>query len=114
MNLAFKFYKYFEKDGLAVDAPYEDEWAPTEAVKIKRIHLVNKATAAFTDSTFYLKVGDHVYTVDVVPCVCLGPDIKTSPELDIPVAAKETLAFTLKNLEDASVDVMVALECWEP
>ena len=112
--MGFKFYKYFEKDGIADNGTHEDKWSPTDAVKIKRIHLARKDGSGFTDSTFYLKVGKDVYTMDVVPCAVLGPDKLTSPELDIQVAAKETLSFTLKNLEGASIDVMETLECWEP
>ena len=112
--MGFKHFKYFEKDDIADAATYEDTWSPTEDEKIKRIHLARKDGSSFTDSTFYIKVGKEVYTMDVVPCVVLGPDKLTSPELDIEVKAKATLSFTLKNLEGVSIDVMVTFECWEP
>jgi hypothetical protein len=112
--LAFKYYKYFEKDTLADGASYEDSWYPDEDIKVKRIHLARKDGAAFTKSTFYFKVKEDVYTHDQVPCIILGPDILTSPELDVPVAAKEPIKLTLKNLEGTSISVMVTLECWEP
>jgi len=32
--------------------------------------------------------------------------------LDIPIKAKETLSFTLKNLEGTTISVMVTLELW--
>jgi len=112
--MAFKYFKYFEKDNLADGAVYEDTWYPDVDIKIKRIYLARKDGASFTDSTFYLKVKETVYTHDVVPCIILGPDKLTSPELDIPVAAKQVVAFTLKNLEGATISVMITLECWEP
>jgi len=108
----FKEFKYFEKDTLADGATYEEDWAPKEDRIIKRIHLARKDGASFTDSTFYLKIDGKVYTLDVVPCIVLGPDILTSPVLDIPIKAKETLSFTLKNLEGATISVMVTLELW--
>ena len=112
--MGFKFFKYFEKDAVADGATYEDKWSPDENAEIKRIHLARKDGSSFTDSTFYFKVLEKVYTHKVVPCNVLGPDKLTSPQLDIPVDAKETFSFTLKNLEGVAADVMVTLECWEP
>jgi len=112
--MEFAEYKYFEKDAVADGGTYEDDWTPKEDRVIKRIHLARKDGASFTKSTFYFKTDSKVYTLDVVPCIVLGPDILTSPVLDIPIKAKETLSFTLKNLEGASIDVMVTLELWKP
>lgn len=112
--MGFKFYKYFDEDALAIDGSHEEEWSPTEDVVIKRIHLARKNGSSFTDSTFYLKVGKEVYTMDVVPCAVLGPDKLTSPVLEIPVKAKATLSFVLKNLEGVAIDVMETFECWGP
>jgi len=112
--MVFAEYKYFEKDNLADGAVYEDDWTPKEDRIIKRIHLARKDGASFTDSTFYFKIDGKVYTLDVVPCVVLGPDILTSPILDISIKAKETLSFTLKNLEGATISVMVTLELHKP
>jgi len=112
--MEFAEYKYFEKDGIADGGTYEDDWTPKEDRVIKRVHLARKDGASFTKSTFYFKIDGKVYTLDVVPCIVLGPDILTSPVLDISAKAKETLSFTLKNLEGASIDVMITLELWKP
>jgi len=111
---AFAEYKYFEKDDIADGGTYEDDWTPKEDRVIKRIHLARKDGASFTDSTFYLKIDGVVYTLDVVPCVVLGPDILTSPVLNITIKAKQTLSFTLKNFEGVTISVMVTLELWKP
>jgi len=108
--MEFAEYKYFEKDGIADGGTYEDDWTPKEDRVIKRIHLARKDGASFTKSTFYFKIDGVVYTLDVVPCIVLGPDILTSPVLDIPIRAKQTLSFVLKNLEGAAIDAMVTLE----
>jgi len=112
--MEFAEYKYFEKDTIADGATYEDDWSPKEDRIIKRIHLARKDGASFTDSTFYLKIDGVVYTLDVVPCIILGPDILTSPELNIPIKAKATLSFILKNLEGTTISVMITLELWKP
>jgi len=111
--MEFAEFKYFEKDSIADGATYEDDWTPKEDRIIKRIHLARKDGAAFTDSTFYFKIDGTVYTLDKVPCVVLGPDKLTSPELNIPIKAKATLSFTLKNLEGATISVMITLELWK-
>jgi len=110
--MPFKEFKYFEKDGVADGATYEDDWTPKEDRIIHRIYLARKDGQSFTDSTFYFKIDGVVYTLDVVPCIILGPDILTNPVLDISIKAKETLSFTFKNLEGVSVDVMITLELW--
>ncbi|MEM2567335.1 MAG: hypothetical protein QXH20_02545 [Candidatus Bathyarchaeia archaeon] len=110
----FKYFKYFEKDNIADGATYDDTWYPDTDIKIHRIYLARKDGASFTKSTFYLKVKETVYTHPVVPAIVLGPDVLTTPILDIPVAAKQVIAFSLKNLENATIDVTVTLECHEP
>jgi len=112
--MEFAEYKYFEKDTIADGGTYEDDWSPKEDRVIKRIHLARKDGASFTASTFYLKIDGVVYTLDVVPCVVLGPDILTSPVLNIPIKAKQTLSFVLKNLEGVTISVMVTLELHKP
>jgi len=112
--MPFAEYKYFEKDAIADGGTYEDDWSPKEDRVIKRIHLARKDGAGFTDSTFYFKIDGTVYTLDVVPCIVLGPDILTSPVLNIPIKAKATFSFTLKNLEGVSIDAMVTLELHKP
>jgi len=110
--MPFKEFKYFEKDNMGDGTTYEDDWTPKEDRIIKRIYLARKDGLSFTDSTFYFKIDGVVYTLDVVPCIVLGPDILTNPVLDIPIKAKETLSFTLKNLEGTAISVMVTLELW--
>jgi len=108
----FKEFKYFEKDGVADGSTYEQDWTPKEDRIIHRIYIARKDGQSFTDSTFYFAINGKVYTLDVVPCIILGPDILTNPVLDIFIKAKETLRFTFKNLEGVSVDVMITLELW--
>jgi len=91
--MPFKEFKYFEKDGVGDGATYEDDWTPKEDRVIHRIYLARKDGQSFTDSTFYFKIDGVVYTLDVVPCIVLGPDILTNPVLDIPIKAKETLSW---------------------
>jgi hypothetical protein len=110
--LVFKAFKYFEKDNIPDNGTYEDSWSPTEDRIIKRIYLARKDGASFTKSTFYFKIDAEVYTLDVVPCNVLGPDMLTSPVLDIPIRAKSTLMFSLKNLEGSTISVMVTLELY--
>jgi len=110
--MGFKEFKYFEKDNMGDGTTYEDDWTPKEDRIIKRIYLARKDGQSFTDSTFYFKIDGTVYTLDVVPCIILGPDILTNPVLDIPIKAKETFDFTLKNLDGVTVSVMITLELW--
>lgn len=110
--MVFREFKYFERDNIGDGETFEASWSPTEDRIIHRIYLARKDGAAFTKSTFYFKIDGTVYTLDVVPCRILGPDVLTSPVLDIPIKAKGTLMFTLKNLEGAPISVMVTLELW--
>jgi len=110
----FSEYKHFEKDNMTHGTTFEQDWSPPQDRIIKRIHLARKDGASFTESTFYLKIDGTVYTINVVPCVILGPDILTSPVLDIPIKAAAKLSFTLKNLEGVTISVMVTLELWKP
>ena len=112
--MVFKYYKYFEKDSFVDGAVHEETWRADENLVIKRIHLARKDGSAFTKSTFYLKISENVYTHPVVPCISLGPDKLTSPELNIPFSLGEILAFTLKNLEGAAISVMETFEMWSP
>jgi len=110
--MGFREFKYFERDGVADGSTYEDDWTPKQDRIIHRIYIARKDGQSFTDSTFYFKIDGTVYTLDVVPCIILGPDILTNPVLDIPIKAKETFDFTFKNLEGVSVDVMITLELY--
>jgi len=108
------FYKYFEKDAIADGATYSDEWTAEEEYIIKRVHVANKDGSSFTDSTLYLKISELVYTRPVVPAVNLGPDVLTSPELNIKFTKGAKLEFTFKNLEGKTVSVMITFETWKP
>jgi len=110
--MGFEEYRSFEKDNIADGGTFEEDWTPKEDRTIKRIHLARKDGASFTDSTFYFKINGKVYTIDVVPCIVLGPDILTSPVLNIPIKAAQTFSFVLKNLEGTTISVMVTLELW--
>jgi hypothetical protein len=110
--VAFKYFKTFEKDSLADGSTYSETWYPDEDIVIKRIYIVNKAGTAWTDSEFYLKVKEDVYTLDVVPAVILGQDVQSTPELNIPVAAKQLVNFIFTNNEGAAVSLYVVFECW--
>jgi len=112
--LEFAEYKFFERDNIADGGVYEADWTPKEDRVIKRIHLARKDGASFTASTFYLKIVEKVYTLDEVPCNVLGPDVLTTPVLEIPIKAKATLSFKLMNREGAPISVMVTLELWKP
>lgn len=112
--MGFKYFKHFDKDGVADGATHEDTWEADEDLVLKRIYLARKDGSPFTKSTFYLKIKERVYTHKVVPCAVLGPDRRLTPELNIPFNKGEKLAFTLKNLEGAAQDVMETFECWSP
>jgi len=111
--MRFEEFKYFEKDNIGDGETFEKDWTPKEDRIIHRIYLARKDGASFTDSTFYFKINGKVYTIDVVPCNVLGPDKLTSPILDIPIKAKATMSFTLKNLEGVTISVMVTLELYK-
>jgi len=112
--MPFAEFLYFEKDGIVDGGTYEDDWSPKEDRVIKRIHLARKDGVSYTASTFYFKIDGTVYTLKEVPCVVLGPDKLTSPVLNIPIKAKATFSFILKNLEGVSIDAMVTLELHKP
>jgi hypothetical protein len=105
-----KYYKTFERDGLAVGDTYTATWTAEEDLTIKRVHVVEKTGTALRKSTFYLKIADRVYTREVVPASILAPDALTSPVLNIPFKRAETLSFSLKNNESAAISVFVTFE----
>jgi len=47
-----------------------------------------------------------------VPASILGPDILVSPILDLPFKTGESLDFTFKNLEGATIDIFISFEAW--
>jgi len=112
--MVFKYYRTFEKDGIADGGTLEDSWQADEDLKIKRVHIVEKTGLSLPKSTFYMKIKERVYTHAVVPASVLGPDVLVSAELDIPFSKGEKLVFTFKNLEGAARSVFVTFESWEP
>jgi len=110
--MPFAYYYTFEKDSLADGATYEDSWTTDEDLVLKRIHIKNKDGSALTDSTFYFKIGETVFTHPVVPAAILGPDIMVSPVLDIPFKKAQRFYFTFKNLEGVTISLFISLEAW--
>lgn len=111
--MPLKYYKTIEKDSLAAAGSWSDDWTPDEDLVIRRIYLKNKDGSAFTDSTFYLKISEDVYTHSVVPAAMLGPDREISPEVDIPVTSHQKVSWTFKNNEAATVSLFLVFECYE-
>lgn len=109
----FKYFKTIEKDSLADGSTWSDSWTPDEDLILKRIHLKNKDGSAFTDSTFYLKIVESVYTHSIVPAAILGPDREITPELNLPVKAHEKISWDFKNQEGSAVSVFLVFECWK-
>jgi hypothetical protein len=107
----FYYFKTFEEDSLADAATYSDDWDVDEALTIKRIYLKNKDGSAFTDSTFYLKISEDVFTRSVVPAAILGPDKEVTPELNIPVKSKERISWDFKNQEGKTISLFLTFEC---
>jgi len=112
--MIFKYYRNFEKDGLADTAKWEESWTADQDLTLKRIYLARKDGASFTKSKFYLKVAEAVYTRPVVPAELVGSDLLVSPELNIPVKNCQPVSWTLENLEGVSIDVWLTFEVWTP
>ena len=107
---SLRYYKTFEKTSLADAASWTQTWTVEADMRIKRIHIVEKAGTTLRKSTFYLKIAGDIYTHDLVPCSVLGPDIMVSPVLDIALPKGAELSFTLKNNEGKTIDLFVSLE----
>ena len=112
--MVFLYYKTFEKDDIADADKYEDSWTLDEALKIKRVHIVEKAGTTLTKSSFYFKDKKKVRTHAVVPANVLGPDILVTPILDLVEIAAEKIDFTFENHQGSPVSVFISFECWEP
>lgn len=109
-----KYFKTIEKDSLADAASWSEDWTTPEELVIRRIYLKNKDGSAFTGSTFYLKIDESVKTFSIVPAAILGPDKEVTPELNIPVSAKQLISWTFKNQEGATVSLFLVFECVKP
>jgi len=109
----FFYFKTFYKDSLADDGTWSDDWDLDTDLVIKRIHLIRKDGASFTDSVFYLKISEDVFTRENdMPAVVLGPDKSVSPELNIPCKAGERVSWTFTNKEGATISLFLVFECW--
>ena len=107
---SIKYYKTFEKLSLADAASWTQTWTVEADMRIKRIHIIEKAGTTLRKATYYLKIAGDVKTHDLVPCCVLGPDILTSPVLDIALPKGAELSFTIKNNEGKTIDLFVTLE----
>lgn len=110
----FDHHRYVRKDTVEVNATISDTWTADADYIIKRIHLQNAIGTTLTDSTFYYKIGEHVFTRPVVPAVVFGPYIELTPELNLIITKGEKLAWTFKNKEIAQFDLLMTLEVWTP
>jgi len=110
--LPLRFFKYFEKDNLSADASWSEAWTSDGDYTIKRIYLGRKDGEVMPASTFYFKVAEAVYTHDRVPAEILGPDILTSPVLDVPIKNGQRFEFTFVNKEGVTISVKLTLEVW--
>ncbi len=110
----FKFVKTFEGDNIGSGSAYKDSWTADADYLIKRIFLIRKDGKAFTASTFYFKIGDRVFTREISPAIVFGPDIETSPEVNIKFSKGEKLDFTLTNKEGETISVFVCFEVHTP
>ena len=109
--MSLKYYKTFEHDGIAIGDTRTSTWTAEEDMRIKRIHIVEKAGTTLRKSTFYLKIVGRIYTHEIVAASVFGPDVLVSPVIDIPFGKSEGLSFTLKNNEAAAISVFVTFEC---
>jgi hypothetical protein len=107
----FYYWKTFEYDSLANGGSWSDDWDVDEDLTIKRIYLRNKDGSAFTNSTFYLKISEDVFTRSIVPAGILGSRVDITPEVNIPVKAKERISWTFKNNEGSAVSLFLVFEC---
>jgi len=112
--MAFKYFKTFEKDTLADGSTFEDSWTADEDLVIKRVYIKNKDGSALTDSTFYFKISENVYTHPLVPAAILGPDVLVTPVLDIPFTSDQKLEFTFKNLEGTTISIFIVFDTHSP
>ena len=107
---SLRFYKTFEKDGLASGSSWVQTWTAEEDMRIKRVHIVEKSGRTLRKSTFYMKIAGTVYTRELIPCSVVGPDVLVTPVLDIPFAKASELSFTLKNNEGVAIDLFTTFE----
>jgi len=108
--MAFKFFKTFKHDKVDDTTTVSDSWTADEDYIIKRVFIRRKDGYALHKSTFYFKIGDRVFTHELVPAGILAEDALITPVLDIPFTKGEKLDYTFKNLEGVSIDVYIVFE----
>jgi len=111
--MPLRFFKVFEKDSLADGGTWSDDWTITEDLVLKRIYIQDKSGSDWTDSTFYFKIDEDVYTHSIVPAKVLGQQKDKTPVLDIPVKKGQLLSFTFKNQEGATKSLFLTFEFWK-
>jgi len=112
--MAFKFYRTFEHDSIAAGATVTGSWTADDDYVIKRVHVARKDGVALTASTFYFKVGDRVFTRELVPATALRPGADFVQAIDVKITKGEKLDYTFKNLEGATISIFVWFEVWTP
>jgi hypothetical protein len=108
--MPFKHYRTFEHDNIASGASVSGSFVADENLVIKRVHIARKDGSSLTASTFFFKIGDRVFTRELVPAAVFGPNIQVSAEVNIPFSKGEKLDYTFKNNEGAAISIFVYFE----
>jgi len=108
--MPFKFTKTFDYDSIAAGATQDGSWTIEEDARLKRIRIIKKTGETLIKSTFWFQINGVSYTRPYVSCQSFGPDILTSPVLDITVKKGDKFDFSLKNNEGATIGVFIELD----
>jgi hypothetical protein len=108
--MPFKFYKTFEHDNVADGTTVSNSWTAEENYIIKRIHIIRKDGASLTKSTFYFKIGDRVFTREIVPANIFRERVDISPEINITFSKSEKLDYIFKNQEGTAISIFIVFE----
>jgi len=111
---AFKYFKTFEHNSIGDGETASGSWTADEDLILKRVHVIRKDGASFTDSEVYFNIGDRVFARDKIPAVVLGPDKEVSPVLNIPFRKGEKLEYKFKNNEGSTISIYICIEVWTP
>ena len=85
-----------------------DEWTETEDIKLIKVIITERSGTTLNASTFYLKIGEDVITLDYAPAKIFQANFNQVPELNISVPAKTTVHFVLKNNESSAINCDIA------
>jgi hypothetical protein len=108
--MPFKFFKTFEHDSIANNSTIGNSWTAEDNYIIKRIYIIRKDGASLTKSTFYFKIGDRVFTREIVPANIFRERADISPELNIPFNKSEKLDYNFNNQEGTTISIFVVFE----